>query len=261
MSCARYSSAASPTADALTRSGMSLVTRMTRPAGRSLARFNAQARMRESLLSLRNPAGSTVASVWLSSTCRVPPGGAGRHRSVQPAVFDPQLVQQPQRLPGEIAELGMVPLGLQLTDDDQRQDHLVFVEAVQRPGIGQQNGGVDDVGAARAADRRRLPATARCRPVGCGEVLWGRPVCDHNGSLADADPRIRFLEVGRRFPATRPGAVPAGGGPGPDPLVLGAAFAARTIRGLPCGPLGALPTFRTVPPPVSRSGQTRKTTR
>ena len=51
----------SPTAAAFTRSGMSLVDQDDSPAPRRFpaARLSAQARIRESLLSLRNPAGST----------------------------------------------------------------------------------------------------------------------------------------------------------------------------------------------------------
>ena len=253
MSCARYSSAARPTADALTRNGMSLETRVTRPAGRSSARFNAHARMRESLLSLRNPAGSTVASVWFSSTCRVPPAVADRHRGVQPAVLDPQLVQQPQRLPGEIAELGMVPLGLQLTDDDQGQHHLVFVEAVQRPRIGQQHGGVDDVGAARP-----VPPTGFRRRFS-GGVRSGRPVCDH-GRLPGG--------CGSPHPASRGGpAVPRKPGPalrrrarGPGPAPSCSVLHSRHAR-FGASRVGTLPTIRTVPRPPSRSRQTRKTSR
>ena len=81
-----YSSAVSPTAAALTRSGMSLVTSMTSPrpsAARSAARLSAQARIRLSLASVRNPAGSTSGSLWLSSTCNVPPAvpiGTGASR-------------------------------------------------------------------------------------------------------------------------------------------------------------------------------------
>ncbi len=71
-----YSSAVRPTAAAFTRSGMSWVTSTTGPrpaARRSAARLSAQARMRVSLPSVRKPAGSTSGSVWLSSTCSVPP--------------------------------------------------------------------------------------------------------------------------------------------------------------------------------------------
>src|SRR6476620_7750616 len=50
---------------------MSLLTRTTSPP--SASRFRAQARILESLLSVRNPTGRTDGSVWFSSTCRVPP--------------------------------------------------------------------------------------------------------------------------------------------------------------------------------------------
>lgn len=70
-SCAWYSSAARPTAPALTRSGMSLLTNVT--CLPSAARLAATVRILASLLSLRNPAGSTDGSLWFSSTCSVPP--------------------------------------------------------------------------------------------------------------------------------------------------------------------------------------------
>src|SRR5580704_1811935 len=70
-SSARYSCAASPTAAALTRSGRSLLTRTT--SSPSAARLHATDKMRESLSPIRNPAGSTCGSEWLSSTCTVPP--------------------------------------------------------------------------------------------------------------------------------------------------------------------------------------------
>ena len=79
----RYSSARRPTEAALTRSGMSLLTRVTsRP---SAARLSATERIRASLLSVRNPGGSTPSSVWLSSTRSVPPTSlAGTGRSSRP---------------------------------------------------------------------------------------------------------------------------------------------------------------------------------
>ena len=60
-SWAWYSSAGRPTAPALTRSGMSLLTNVTRLP--SAARFAAHVRIRESLVSFRKPAGSTVGSL------------------------------------------------------------------------------------------------------------------------------------------------------------------------------------------------------
>ena len=151
--CMRYSSACRPTEAALTRSGMSLVTSVTsRP---SAPRFSATARMRESLLSTRKPAGSVDRSEWLSSTCSVPPSSPIGHRRVEPAVRDAQLVEHPQRLPGEPAELGVVPLALQLADDHQRQHDLVLGEPAQRSRIGEQDGGVEDEGAHAGRRRRR----------------------------------------------------------------------------------------------------------
>jgi hypothetical protein len=35
-----------------------------------------------------------------------------------------------------------MPLGFQLTDDDDREDHFVLVEAQDRARIGEQNAGV-----------------------------------------------------------------------------------------------------------------------
>ena len=73
---------------------------------------------------------------------------AHRHRLVQPAVLDPQVVEQPQRLPGEVPELRVGALALQLGDDHDRQHHLVLVEAQQRERVGEQHAGVEDEGAA-----------------------------------------------------------------------------------------------------------------
>ena len=67
----RYSSASRPTADALIRSGRSLLTSVTRSP--SWARLHATARIRVSLSPSRKPDGSESASVWLSSTRMVPP--------------------------------------------------------------------------------------------------------------------------------------------------------------------------------------------
>ncbi|SHT27487.1 Uncharacterised protein [Mycobacteroides abscessus subsp. abscessus] len=60
-SWARYSSAARPTAPALTRNGMSLLTNVTSLP--SAARLSAHAKIRESLESVRKPTGSTEGSV------------------------------------------------------------------------------------------------------------------------------------------------------------------------------------------------------
>ena len=69
---ARYSSASTPTEDAFTRNGKSLVTRTT--SFPSDIKFFAIAKMRESFVpSRKNPCGSALKSVWFSSTESVPP--------------------------------------------------------------------------------------------------------------------------------------------------------------------------------------------
>ncbi len=73
---------------------------------------------------------------------------AHRHGRVQAAVLDPKIVEQPQGLPSEVAQLGMAALGLQLGHHHDRDDDVVLVEPQQRARIGQQDGRVEDVGAA-----------------------------------------------------------------------------------------------------------------
>ena len=83
-SSARYSSAAKPTTDALTRIGRSLLTTTTsRP---SAARFAATARIRVSLSPSRKPSGSTPGSVWFNSTLSRPPSGNVTGRCSAPCV-------------------------------------------------------------------------------------------------------------------------------------------------------------------------------
>ena len=111
----------------------------------------ATARIRVSLSPRRNPAGSTLGSVWLSSTRSVPPSspiGTGR---VEPPLADPQVVEHAQRLPGEVPQLGMVPLGLELGDDDDREDDLVLLEPEHRARVGEQHAGVEHEGLADGA--------------------------------------------------------------------------------------------------------------
>ncbi|GAA3297203.1 hypothetical protein GCM10020295_29160 [Streptomyces cinereospinus] len=66
---------------------------------------------------------------------------------VQTAVPHAVVVEQTQGLPGEVAEFGMVPLGLQLRDHDDREHDLVLVEAAQCVRVGQQDAGVENIGA------------------------------------------------------------------------------------------------------------------
>ena len=83
---------------------------------------------------------------------------------VEPAVQDAQLVEGPQGGTGEVAELGMVALALQLGDDHDRENDLVLVEPAERAGVGEQDAGVQDE---RAGSRLR-----------CG----GAPLCSHGST-------------------------------------------------------------------------------
>ena len=69
---------------------------------------------------------------------------ADRHRLVEAAVRDPQIVEHPQRGPGEEAQLRMVPLALQLGDHHHGEHHLVLGEPPERAGVGEQHAGVED---------------------------------------------------------------------------------------------------------------------
>ena len=74
-------------------------------------------------------------------------GAGDRDRLVEPAVLLAQPVQQPQRLPGEVAQFGVVPLAFKFADDDQRDDDVVLGELQRCARIGQQHAGVQHVGA------------------------------------------------------------------------------------------------------------------
>ena len=98
-----------------------------------------------SLSPRRKPAGSDVGV----GVVELDPQGAAvvadGHRLVEPTVLDPQVVEQAQRLAGEVAELRVVPLALELGDHDHRQHDLVLGEPQHRPRVGQQHRGVEDV--------------------------------------------------------------------------------------------------------------------
>ena len=91
------------------------------------------------------PGGQHRGSEWLSSTRTVPPSVADRQFRVQPAVLDAQVIEVAQGLAGEVAQFGMVPLGFQLGDDDDRQDYLVLIEAGDGRRVGEQDAGVEYV--------------------------------------------------------------------------------------------------------------------
>src|SRR6185437_7447992 len=64
----------------------------------------------------------------------------------QAPVLDPQVVQVPQRLAGEVPQLGMVTLGFQLGDDHDREDHVMLVESRDGRWVREQDARVEDVG-------------------------------------------------------------------------------------------------------------------
>ena len=143
-SWAWYSSADRPTAPAFTRSGMSLLTNVTRLP--SAARLAAQVRIRESLRLGPEARGQhrRVAVVQLDmQRAALRPNG---NRLIQPSVLEPQIVEHPQCLPGEPAQLMMMPLGFQFADDHQRDHDFVLGKPRGRPRIGQQHGGVEHIG-------------------------------------------------------------------------------------------------------------------
>ena len=99
---------------------------------------------------------------------------ADRDREVEPAVLDAQLVEVAQRLPCEVADLGVVALALELGDHHDRDHDVVLGEAEERPRIAQQHRGVEHVGAeiliAVVDDPRRRPDCAACVVL-----VWSQP--------------------------------------------------------------------------------------
>ena len=102
---------------------------------------------------------------------------ADRHRGVEPARGDPQVVEQPQGRAGEVAELGVVALGLELGDHHHRQHDLVLLEAGDRARVREEHRGVEHVGATRLLPRTcgrfRSRARGHGRSWGCG-LQWSR---------------------------------------------------------------------------------------
>ena len=128
---------------AFSRSGRSLVTRVTdRP---SLAIERATARIRWSFESVRNAAGSPLTSWWFSSTRSVPPSSFTGSGAVERPVLGAQQLERPEALAGGPAELRVVALALQLGDHGQREDNFVLGKAVERPVISEEHRGVEDV--------------------------------------------------------------------------------------------------------------------
>jgi len=74
-----------------------------------------------------------------------------RQLGVQPAVLNAEVVQKAKRLAGEVPQFRMMALGLQLGDDDDRQDHEVLIEPAEGGRVGEQDAGVEHVGSDLAA--------------------------------------------------------------------------------------------------------------
>ena len=144
---------------------------------------------------------ATDRSVWFSSTRRVPPSSPiGTGSSSRPCLTR-RSSSMPQRLPGEPAELGVVPLALQLADHDQRQHHLVLAEPRRGP---------RDRTAARWCRGRRSCGIRSCggRPQACPPCgHHQRPISKvrHAHEGAGAGP----LAVDRSTRQGLPGSVPA----------------------------------------------------
>src|SRR5215204_4690890 len=119
---ARYSSACSPTADALTRVG-GKVERHSQDAGVVVAEAEAR----------RQDVGVGVVELDPDGAALV----TNRKRCVEATMLDAQFVQQPQSRTSKVAELRMVTLAFQLGDHYDREHDVVLGETENRVGIGQ----------------------------------------------------------------------------------------------------------------------------
>src|SRR5690606_2342041 len=111
-------------------------------------------------------------------------GGPDGYRRVQPPVPESQLVEGPQGFAGEPTELRVMPFALQLADHDQRKHHAVLGEPSYRPRIGQQDRGVQNIGA-------NTPGTGHLTVAWFSTArgafrLWLGTSCGHGYSLAGA---------------------------------------------------------------------------
>ena len=97
-----------------------------------------------SLSPSRMPAGST-AGVGVGELDPQRAALADRDREVESPVLDAQLVEDAQRLTGEVADLGVVALALELGDHHDGDHDVVLGEAEERPRIAQQHRGVQHV--------------------------------------------------------------------------------------------------------------------
>ena len=116
-------------------------------------------------------------------------------RLIEPPVPHAQLVEAAERGAREEAQLGVVPLALQLCDHDHRQHDLVLVEPPHRTGVGEQHAGVEHVGPHRrrglvlarlALAPVRGPARCPARSGGrCGRRRGGHGLARHGHTPHD----------------------------------------------------------------------------
>ena len=147
----------------------------------SSARLRATARIRVSLSPSRKPDGSDCGVGVVQLDADRAAVVAHRHRLVEAAVGDPQVVEHAQGSAREEAQLGMVTLALQLGDHHHRQHHLVLGEPLERAGVGQQHAGVEDERARRTADcdllRGLVLGLRHRKPLATGAALLPRSLC------------------------------------------------------------------------------------
>ena len=70
---------------------------------------------------------------------------AHRQVSVQPPIGDPEVIQMPEGLAGEVTQFGVMALCLQFGNHHDRQDDPVLGEPADGSRVSQQDAGVKDV--------------------------------------------------------------------------------------------------------------------
>ena len=157
---------------------------------------------------------ATRGSVWLSSTRRVPPSSPTGTGSSSRPWLTRRSSSSRSALPGEVAELGVVPLALELGDHHDREDDLVLVRtaAARR---GRPAGRWCRGRRSRAAGSARSGVTRRACGTGCSRcsrstATWPvarcRPLAHRADPLCSRRrmPGPRARDGGRRVPALRP---------------------------------------------------------
>ena len=94
--------------------------------------------------------------------------------SVQPAVAGAEFLQLTEGFSREVAEFRVVAFALELADDGDGQDDLVFGESADRPRIGEQHRSVEDV-STNGLCHGNLLAPGRPRASLVSDYLWCGP--------------------------------------------------------------------------------------